>query len=45
MDLYTRSEAGRRLAKVLAPWEFEQPLIFALSPGGSRVAGGRHLVR
>jgi putative phosphoribosyl transferase len=38
MDLYTRSEAGRRLAKVLAPWESEQPLIFALSPGAARVA-------
>lgn len=37
MNLSTRSEAGRRLAQVLMPYATEQPLIFAISPGGARV--------
>jgi putative phosphoribosyl transferase len=38
MVLSTRSEAGRRLAEMLAPLAGEHPLIFALTPGGARVA-------
>ena len=38
MVLSTRSEAGRRLAEMLAPLADEHPLIFALTPGGARVA-------
>jgi predicted phosphoribosyltransferase len=38
MVLSTRSEAGRRLAENLTPWRDEDPIIFALSPGGARVA-------
>ncbi|HEU5154847.1 MAG TPA: hypothetical protein VFU03_08975 [Gemmatimonadales bacterium] len=38
MAFSTRSDAGRRLAELLAPWGDDHPVIVALSPGGARVA-------
>jgi len=38
MAFSTRSDAGRRLSELLAPWADDHPVIVALSPGGARVA-------
>ena len=38
MNLRTRSETGRQLAEILIPLVGEGTLVFALTPGGARVA-------